>query len=476
MSSSKKSLSIIEAAAIIVGQIVGIGIFFKNGSIFKNNNNNPWGVIISWIVGGFLALCICMSLAKLASIKQKPFSTKGFGQWNTTAVSNKFGNFTYSFMNMVYYPVLFLIICIFAVEPICQCFSYVLPFYAVCLISLGVVFLIILFNFLSHSFSRKLNPFLGYMKFIPLVLCLIATILVVALGKIDNNTFENLFKTNNTVPDSLGILNSLPAILFAYNGYLVIGNITEQIENPEKKINKIILIGILSVVFIYVAVAILMIFNGAASGKILQIFGTGVGLKVMSFVLFFVAMCSVLLFGSVSYSSIGNSIKDNQIAGSKFYNNLNKKHEGLGTFAALSIMVVIYFAIFVVPSIILNSDSPLDTITNSVSYTSLIILSVGFIGMLNKKYKKLISDKFTIFQYIILWVSIIVLLSVLAYSYLFYTVYYDIRTPMEHANSGIFYDGGGIPLCIDSAVLLGATVVLAAVPLINLYIINRKGK
>jgi len=474
MAQTKKYFSVVEAAAIIVAQIVGIGIFFKNGSIFSWNGNNPWGIIISWLIGAFLSFCACVSLSKLASINQKPYPKKGIGQWLTTISTKKFGDFSYLFMNLVYYPGIFLIIAIFAIEPICSCFGYTLPFYVVCLISLGVVLLVITLNFLCNDICR-INPILGYMKFLPLLLCLIATILVVSLGKIDDLLYHNLFKTNNTAPSFTGILKSLPAVIFAYNGYHVVGIITEQIKNPEKKINKIVIIGICAVAFIYVAVAILMIINGASNGKILNIFGTNAGLKVMSFVLFFIAMCSVLLYGSVTYSSMDATIKDNLIVGHKYLNGLNNKKNGLGTFLAVIVVLLGYFIIFVIPSIIFNSDSPLDTITNAISYSCLIILLIGFFIMIIKKYKRQISDRFTIFQYVIIWVAIIALTSVLTYSYILSPILDGVNHKLStKSSSGVFYGGDGIIILVDWLVIITATLLSGLVPFLNLYIINKR--
>jgi hypothetical protein len=44
---SSKKINLTGAILIIISQVVGIGIFFKNGSVFKNNDNNPYGVLAS---------------------------------------------------------------------------------------------------------------------------------------------------------------------------------------------------------------------------------------------------------------------------------------------------------------------------------------------------------------------------------------------------------------------------------------------
>jgi len=42
-----KKVGLVSAVAVLIGSVIGIGIFFKNGGVFANNNNNPYGVLIS---------------------------------------------------------------------------------------------------------------------------------------------------------------------------------------------------------------------------------------------------------------------------------------------------------------------------------------------------------------------------------------------------------------------------------------------
>ena len=41
-------IGLFGAISIIIGAIIGVGIFLKNKSVFNNNNGNPWGVLLSW--------------------------------------------------------------------------------------------------------------------------------------------------------------------------------------------------------------------------------------------------------------------------------------------------------------------------------------------------------------------------------------------------------------------------------------------
>jgi hypothetical protein len=45
--STAGKIGLFGAMSVIIGGVIGIGIFFKNNGIFKNNNGNATGVLIS---------------------------------------------------------------------------------------------------------------------------------------------------------------------------------------------------------------------------------------------------------------------------------------------------------------------------------------------------------------------------------------------------------------------------------------------
>ncbi|MBR2652519.1 hypothetical protein IKE96_04210 [bacterium] len=42
-----KKIGLVTAISVLIGSVIGIGIFFKNNTIFQNNGNNATGVLIS---------------------------------------------------------------------------------------------------------------------------------------------------------------------------------------------------------------------------------------------------------------------------------------------------------------------------------------------------------------------------------------------------------------------------------------------
>jgi amino acid transporter len=72
-----KKITLFAGILIIIGQIIGIGLFLKNASIFAINDNNPYGILLSWLIGGLITLCIAFSIGKIANANQKKHEAIG---------------------------------------------------------------------------------------------------------------------------------------------------------------------------------------------------------------------------------------------------------------------------------------------------------------------------------------------------------------------------------------------------------------
>lgn len=81
----KRELSLFDSTSIIVGIIIGSGIYQMAPDIAKGAGST-WGVILLWIVGGLLSLCGAMSYAELATAYPVAggdyvYLSKAYGRW-----------------------------------------------------------------------------------------------------------------------------------------------------------------------------------------------------------------------------------------------------------------------------------------------------------------------------------------------------------------------------------------------------------
>lgn len=62
----KKSVTFLEALALVVGMIIGSGIFLKPGVVLESAGSLPMA-LVAWAAGGIITLAAALSVAEIAS-------------------------------------------------------------------------------------------------------------------------------------------------------------------------------------------------------------------------------------------------------------------------------------------------------------------------------------------------------------------------------------------------------------------------
>jgi amino acid transporter len=119
------------------------------------------------------------------------------------------------------------------------------------------------------KFGIVQNNILSITKFLPLLFGIVAGIVVFSINKasLANNLIDiNLPPQTEPKPFSLshispfiGIIASIPAIFFAFDGFYVAGSVMNEMEKPEK-FSKALALGIIVVAVVYILFSISMLF------------------------------------------------------------------------------------------------------------------------------------------------------------------------------------------------------------------------
>ena len=84
----ERKYGLLTAIAMVVGIVIGSGVFFKAQTILtKTNGNMPLG-ILAWIVGGCIMLACILAFAIMATKYEK---VNGIVDYAEAAVSKKYG-------------------------------------------------------------------------------------------------------------------------------------------------------------------------------------------------------------------------------------------------------------------------------------------------------------------------------------------------------------------------------------------------
>lgn len=458
-----KKLGFFSSVCMLIGTVVGIGIFFKNHSILATNNWNGIGTLFAWIIGGILSLGAALSFSEISSFKTK--NVHGLAAYSEIIVNKKFGYFI-----RFHYPFILglfnIVMAFFTTETIVSIFSTlrglpvsVVPIYGHVLIALGLLLFLHLMNYFSLRASGIFQQITTILKWIPLILVAFLGIIMANINnvkpiyipkdymKFGQNAFFNgqhFFFTS--------MLASLPAVLFAYDAFLNFTSITHKIKGGSKRIPLVVIVGMISIITLYTLIALSSILHGSGMvsgspygkytfgwGIFDQIFNKNLASFFGKITIIFLAIAALGTTNGlclVNQHVLFQCINTNTYFGIK---TLKKKFSISKIFLIFMIGIFLFWTIVVyVPVIILNTDAYVDGISNfpSVFSFAMYAIIILFYTLKRKKYStsKINGLLFKTFA----WIAIIGILLLVSYQ----TIYnFFIQTLINHnwkTNWGLF--------------------------------------
>ena len=412
------TIGLVAAILFIIGNVIGVGIFFKNNTVFKLNNDNAIGILASWIISIIIVMCMALSFAEISTCKLKN-KNAGIGGWAEQFCDKKFGRyakigFLYSFWPLQAFAVMF-----FAGEAIINCFiplssngmnaisNYDLgPGTTAIVFGIGItLFILFLFaNYFANKVMGKVGSVISLVKFLPI---LMVVVLGIYFGcKFNNNgAWSSIKQSDNNKFIPMGMFASIPAILFSFEGYISIGSISGNIKNPEKNLSLSVILGVIIISVLYLAITIGCITSG--KGDVYALFD---GIKedhakwhkfLTSLISVFILIC---LIGCVNGFSRGGisafqaSSEENILFKSRaLVNKFNGKSMLAGAIL-FAISVLFWWAILIIPSAILNTDAIADGSSTAMVLFLYVVYGITvFAGLANRKTHKVNVKKIKIF-------------------------------------------------------------------------------
>ncbi len=369
-----KKIGLFSSICLLIGSMVGVGIFFKNGNVFQANAGNAIGVIIAWVIASVISICCAFCFAEVGSSKQ---SHSGLGGWFEMIIGPKTGRFVKIIQPIFYFGIICYCIAIFTGEAIFNMWDGAnnVHFSVIMIVGLIVFYMFMLFNYYAFNKSAKFQTVATILKFVPLTMVVLAGVIYSGVNQ-DAGLFEQISKPDEHPITFIGILVSIPSILFAFDSFVGVGNLSLDMKNPKKNVPLSIIIGMLIVTVFYMLVTISQIL--VSSGNVYQVFdtvlaGNAVGIKALNIItsiFIFVSIIGVLnAFSVVMLRSCQSLVDDDLVVCSNLIRRINshvlknKYPLSDGLIISLTIITTI-FIIFFIPSCILNTDALIDGISN----------------------------------------------------------------------------------------------------------------
>ncbi|XP_063169248.1 B(0,+)-type amino acid transporter 1 [Candoia aspera] len=246
----QKEVGLISGICVIVGTVIGSGIFISPKSVLANVGAIGPCLII-WTACGVLATLGALCYAELGTMITKsgaeyPYLMEAFGPIPAYL-------FSWSSL-IVIKPSSFAIICLSFAEYVSA------PFYPGCdppiavikCLATAAIVVITVLNSLSVKWASYVQNILTATKMVIVVIIIISGIVLLAKGNTKN--FNNSF--DNPSLSVGGISLAFYSGLWAYDGWNQLNYITEELKNPYRNLPLSIIIGIPLVTVCYVLINI----------------------------------------------------------------------------------------------------------------------------------------------------------------------------------------------------------------------------
>lgn len=240
----KKEIGFFSALSTVTGTVIGAGVFFKAATVFNITGTASLGML-TWFLGGVITICAGLTGAELAAAIPK---TGGMIKY----IEYTYGNFA-SFLlgwaqTMIYLPAsIAALAIIFATQA--EKLMNVGNFWITPIAILTVISLTLI-NFLGSKTSGIVQSIAFVCKLIPLF-----AIVLVSLTQTDKVTVHLLPMTSaEHIEPVAGLGMGLLATMFAYDGWMQVGTIAEEMKNPQKDLPRAIFWGLCLVMMIYLLV------------------------------------------------------------------------------------------------------------------------------------------------------------------------------------------------------------------------------
>ncbi|CUS27040.1 amino acid transporter [Paucilactobacillus oligofermentans DSM 15707 = LMG 22743] len=237
----KRSLGLWSALALVVGTVIGSGIFFKQGSVLDSAGSSTMA-LLAWVVGGVITLTAGLTIAEIGA--QLPY-TGGLYIYMEKIYGRVLGFLSGWMQIIVYGPAIIASLAGYLALLLVNFFglgeAWLIPLAIFSMILIGGL------NMLDNRLGAAFAIITTLAKLLPIAAIIIFGIFYGHQGAI-GQTITQVHQSSGT----FGV--AVLATLFGYDGWILIANLGGEIKNPQRILPRAIVMGLVFVLVVYTAV------------------------------------------------------------------------------------------------------------------------------------------------------------------------------------------------------------------------------
>ncbi len=260
----ERKFGLFTAICMVVGIVIGSGVFFKAQDILNiTRGNMPMG-ILAWAIGGIIMLVCILAFSAMA---QRYERVNGVVDYSEAVVGRRYAYMMGWFMTMIYYPamtsVLAWLSARYTLVFITSCwpdFPLLIPAsQGGCVIGPECIALMLLFMCCSYGLNALSPKLAGHFQTTTTVIKLVPLVLMAVGGIISGLVSPTHLLKSNFATASVehggmsSLLSAVCATAFAYEGWIIATSINSELKNSKKNLPRALVLGGIVVMTVYIS-------------------------------------------------------------------------------------------------------------------------------------------------------------------------------------------------------------------------------
>lgn len=291
----EKRYGLFTAIAMVVGIVIGSGVFFKAEKVLTATGGNLTLGIIAWVIGGLIMICCAYTFAVMATKYQY---VNGVVDYAEATMGKKYGYYIGWFLATIYYPTLTGVLAWVSARYTGVLFGFSITSGETMVIAGFYLIAAFAINSLSPVLAGKFQVATTVIKLIPLLL--MAVVGTIA-GTMNGMTAQNFSTVVEEMNPATALFTAVVATAFAYEGWIIATSINAELKNAKRNLPIALIAGTFTIMIVYILYYIGL--AGAVPNEVMMAGGES-GAK-LAFETIFSGIGGTLIFVFVIISCLG---------------------------------------------------------------------------------------------------------------------------------------------------------------------------
>lgn len=244
----KKKYGLFTAICMVVGIVIGSGIFFKAKEVLEAAGGNATYSILAWLISGLLMVIIATTFAILATKYEK---VNGAVDYAEAMCGSKYAYYVGWFMSLIYYPAMTAVLAwVTARYTLVAIIGNDGKAVSTECITLALFYLVLAFfvNTIAPRLAGKFQVSSTIAKLVPIAfVAIVGTI----IGLVNGTLGSNFTATELSFNSDGGLFAAICSTVFAYEGWIVATSINSEMRDSKKNLPIALCVGSLIIVAAY---------------------------------------------------------------------------------------------------------------------------------------------------------------------------------------------------------------------------------